>query len=393
MNVCLWLIACVLSVSSASLMAEDKPVAAVLSAPEKVLHQFIKEAEAEQKPQQLKQKQEILDEAVSDFIVRDKDGKEVVCSKENTIASEVDGEVRYRCRSESQALGEDKDSKRGEGETNQLIDDLMNTSNQSDEKTLSLSEDELQNLDQIKKQQQADIDNTAQEKSELDQDSTPAVDTQGESSDVIIPQIPDKGLDGVDIKVNLPEPEPPIEEKDAADVAVEIEDIKDAGFVQKSGDFFKTLPVKAYLSLRANAHVSKSENASVTDGGTRGGLIYAKRLDNDDQLILHLEVGSEVFGNIDGFIHPDERDDEANAFNRRLSYLRYGRDDYYVVLGKNWSVYHFIASMTDRFITVGGKATGIYNASTDGGATGSGRADNALQIRSSRGNLQWGLQI
>lgn len=49
--------------------------------------------------------------------------------------------------------------------------------------------------------------------------------------------------------------------------------------------------------------------------------------------------------------------------------------------------------MTDKFLLVGGKASGIYNAGTDGGATGTGRASRALQLRSSRGQMQWGLQL
>ncbi len=51
------------------------------------------------------------------------------------------------------------------------------------------------------------------------------------------------------------------------------------------------------------------------------------------------------------------------------------------VVGKNWSSYYQIASFTDRFVTVGGDASGTFNAGTDGGGTGTGRADNVLQLR------------
>ena len=402
----------------------EKPVAE-MSAQEKALKQIIKEAEAEQKPEQLEQKQELIDDAVSDFIARDKDGNEVVCSKQNTVATEVDGKVRYRCRSESQALGEEPEDKRGEGETNQLIDDLMNNTNQSDEKQLILDAEELKKLEAVKQRQQAEREKAAAEKKaakkaaaeeaaaekeasvevpavQPSEDSAkppestePETEPEPEPESEIISEIPEHGLDGVEVI----QPRPDKDDKSAdtlkpEDDVVELSEIKEGGFVDQASGFFKHLPIKAYFSLRTNATSTPSQDLEATDGGSRGGLIYADRLENDDQLILHLEVGVDVFGNINSLLHPDgENEEDTKRLRRRLSYLRYGRDDYYVVFGKNWSVYHFIASMTDRFISVGGKASGIYNASTDGGATGTGRADNALQIRSSRGNLQWGLQI
>ena len=48
-------------------------------------------------------------------------------------------------------------------------------------------------------------------------------------------------------------------------------------------------------------------------------------------------------------------------------------------LGKSWSAYYTVAGAADRFAIFGGEAVGVYNAATDGGATGTGRADNALQ--------------
>lgn len=385
----------IISFNVSALAAENTPETEQKQALEKLL----KEAEAEQKSQQLDEKQEILDEAVNDFIVRDEQGKEVVCSKENTIATEVDGEVRYRCRSQSQALGEEKDSKRGEGETNQLIEDLMQTSNQSDEKQLSLDKDELKNLQQVKTMQQDSLDAAAEQGEKTPNNAIKtdilSPDNKKKEQDVIIPIIPDKGLDGVDVLIETGDPSAPKTDnvaKYSADVAVEISDIKEQGFVDQPPHFLSSLPIKAYLSMRTNIDSTAGEEIAVSDGGSRGGLIYAQRLKNDDQVIVHVELGTDIFGSINASLN-DETNTAGQDINRRLSYVRFGRDDYYFVVGKNWSVYHFVASMTDKFITVGGKATGIYNANSDGGATGSGRADNALQLRSSRGNIQWGLQI
>ena len=56
-------------------------------------------------------------------------------------------------------------------------------------------------------------------------------------------------------------------------------------------------------------------------------------------------------------------------------------DGWYTKLGKSWSVYYQVAGAADRFSIFGGNAAGVYNAGTDGGDTGTGRANDALQTR------------
>ena len=53
----------------------------------------------------------------------------------------------------------------------------------------------------------------------------------------------------------------------------------------------------------------------------------------------------------------------------------------FATFGKNWSTYYKIAGMTDRFAVFGGNAAGVYNAGTDGGASGTGRANEVIQTR------------
>jgi len=63
--------------------------------------------------------------------------------------------------------------------------------------------------------------------------------------------------------------------------------------------------------------------------------------------------------------------------------------------GKRWSVYYdYCAEWTDRFMAVGGDASGTYNAGTDGGISGTGRAEACFQYRSPelgplRAGVQW----
>lgn len=169
-------------------------------------------------------------------------------------------------------------------------------------------------------------------------------------------------------------------------------DAKSLGFVATSRSLIERIPIKFYVNFRLNAGYQNSD-WDISDGDTRFGAIYAHKFENNDQIIAHAEYGSNFFDQIKGALNQSNNIDDERKVYQRVAYLRYGRDDYYALFGKNWSVYHYIAGMTDRFLAVGGKAAAIYNAQTDGGATGTGLADNALQLRSSRGALQWGVQL
>lgn len=65
----------------------------------------------------------------------------------------------------------------------------------------------------------------------------------------------------------------------------------------------------------------------------------------------------------------------------RLGYVGLGTPLGIVVAGKNWSTYYEVAKLTDRFMGTGASASGIFNAQTDGGPTGTGRADKTLQSK------------
>lgn len=65
----------------------------------------------------------------------------------------------------------------------------------------------------------------------------------------------------------------------------------------------------------------------------------------------------------------------------RLLYVGVETPNNYLIYGKNWSSFYQIAGFTDRFNVGGGNASGAYNAGTDGGASGTGRANQVLQSR------------
>jgi len=83
----------------------------------------------------------------------------------------------------------------------------------------------------------------------------------------------------------------------------------------------------------------------------------------------------------------------GETFYTRLAYIGFQQDENIVLLGKNWSTYYQVASFTDRFSSLGGEANGVYNANTDGGDSGTGRANDVLQTRFIFDTLEINLQV
>ncbi|MCK5846123.1 MAG: porin [Bacteroidales bacterium] len=62
-------------------------------------------------------------------------------------------------------------------------------------------------------------------------------------------------------------------------------------------------------------------------------------------------------------------------------------------IGKMWGVHYNIAGYLDNMYMFGGDAIGVYNAGTDGGASGTGRADQAVKYEFYKGNFFFGAQL
>lgn len=111
-----------------------------------------KEQKNSQQPLNRKEaQQDLIDDAVDQFKALDETGEEIICAKNETVAVSVDDKVTYRCRSESEALGEDNQTTRGEAQTNNLIDDLLEKSNQSSTKKVEFTEQEIKTIETMGK--------------------------------------------------------------------------------------------------------------------------------------------------------------------------------------------------------------------------------------------------
>ena len=81
------------------------------------------------------------------------------------------------------------------------------------------------------------------------------------------------------------------------------------------------------------------------------------------------------------------------AVTTRLGFLgmRFGRYGA-LTIGKQWGVYYDVSEWTDRWAVFGARGSSTFNAGTDGGQTGEGRANDAVIYRVALGPLRLGAQ-
>jgi predicted porin len=97
-----------------------------------------------------------------------------------------------------------------------------------------------------------------------------------------------------------------------------------------------------------------------------------------------VEYGFDMLDSVDRLFNPGGAGSDKRTFDSffpRLYYVGLETTGHYLTVGKNWSTYYQVAGWTDWMRGDGGSALGVYNAQTDGGPTGTGRADSVLQAR------------
>lgn len=120
------------------------------------------------------------------------------------------------------------------------------------------------------------------------------------------------------------------------------------------------------------------------DGGSRFGVSGRLQFRPKTWLIGRGEAGFNLLDTADLLFNRGDRPPGTKFGDEvflRLLYLGIETPNFNVTAGKNWSTYYRVSRFTDRFQGTGASASGTYNAGTDGGYTGTGRADGVLQSR------------
>ncbi|GAA5216300.1 porin [Corallincola platygyrae] len=168
-----------------------------------------------------------------------------------------------------------------------------------------------------------------------------------------------------------------------------------ASAVEVYKDDKQSAEIKGFFRIKAQ---HSDDDDEIKDGTSRIGFHFGRELTHDWRAMAVLEWGLDIVEGEsglkvtqgDGLTSNDDRGE--NIWNR-LGYIGVIHDDYgEITMGKRWGVYYEVTYPTDELESFGGEASGTYNFGTDGGLSGTGRAEKALQYRNSWGPFWLGLQ-
>jgi len=156
-----------------------------------------------------------------------------------------------------------------------------------------------------------------------------------------------------------------------------------------------------YGSMRIFAEGGSSD-PTLNDGSSRLGIRLGRDLPDGKTIFGRIEWKTNLVDNDSELFQGDgssgggiavRTEDTDKVLSTRLGYLGMRFDNIgELSFGKQWSVYYDVAGWTDNFNVYGGSGLSVYSSGTDGGAVGSGRADNAVVWRNERGKFSYGLQ-
>lgn len=156
-------------------------------------------------------------------------------------------------------------------------------------------------------------------------------------------------------------------------------------------------PINAYGSLRLASVVNTDGVSDIRNNSSRVGLRGEKALGGSLTAFARLELGVNLVNNDRSIIETGEPGapigQGSQAFFSRLGYIGLGTPIGNVAWGKQWSPYYDVAAFTDQGQLFSGLASGAFNAGTDGGLAGTGRAERAFQYRERFGFVSVGLQV
>lgn len=161
------------------------------------------------------------------------------------------------------------------------------------------------------------------------------------------------------------------------------------------------ISLRPYTGLRGHLAIYDRE-MEIQENASRAGAELSIKKDKlafiaGAEVQVNMFKGGQSFntdGNLSGGFLIVQSEQKQQVFASRLGYLGLSFDKYgSLTIGKQWSVYRDVTSYTDRFSVFGARASATFIGGTDGGANGTGRADQSVIYRNQIGSLHIGVQI
>jgi len=182
-------------------------------------------------------------------------------------------------------------------------------------------------------------------------------------------------------KVNLRADEDPLARQQARQ---QIEKTQTEEAPERLPEAEKAADVIPYGSARLQYRYTNSHEQIWSGSGSRVGLKGYWSYQPGSSFFGLAEYGFDLLDEVDKLFNPSGTPSDRGATESvfpRLVYVGWEIPNNFLLVGKSWSAYYQVANWTDRMEATGGSALGVYNANTDGGPTGTGRADAVLQTR------------
>lgn len=141
--------------------------------------------------------------------------------------------------------------------------------------------------------------------------------------------------------------------------------------------------------LRPILYLEDSGSEEIGNGVSRINIGMTRALTDGWSAFAKLEWGLRFVDNDkDIRVKPDgnaEVGEGSDSMFTRLGYVGARHDRWgSISIGKQWSSYYTdISALTDQLNSAGGKASGAFNFASDGGSSGTGRPDQAIQYNNS----------
>ncbi|OUS27526.1 hypothetical protein A9Q98_09505 [Thalassotalea sp. 42_200_T64] len=142
---------------------------------------------------------------------------------------------------------------------------------------------------------------------------------------------------------------------------------------------------------------STEDSDEITDSGSRWGLDLTHKIEGDWTAGLTFEWGTNFEKNANLTLTGDSNGPSGSAgdaLTSRLGYVHFNHEKWgRFGVGKQWAVFYDVVGVTDVLQYYGGNASGVYNLGTDGGLSGTGRAEQAITWRKAFGHFNLGVQL
>lgn len=148
-----------------------------------------------------------------------------------------------------------------------------------------------------------------------------------------------------------------------------------------------------YGSLRGRLRFREDEPTEFDENTSRVGVRAQLPIGSKSAFFGRAEVGLRLSDVIDFAGDPGSSElAEGGDVDVRLAYAGFETPLGRLSFGKQWGAYYDVAVFTDQMPYLCCEGHVVYNAGTDGGVSGTGRADWAFQYRESTGPVKFTLQ-